>query len=1181
VKAPGSNLQISEPFQAARPNGIRWTRFAGWSCALLGLLLSGWGSLSANAQTSINNLVFAVGTTARDASSNDWSYVMIGSPTPAVLDGKIFAVFGKPGYPTNAGTFTARGTMARATDPGTVTSRLNQSIALGQNLTTLSNALNGLLRNTPGITGQSLAQKVLTAFQVAAANPATAQTLGVLATGNPGLQLCAGHAFSELSPATTTYELREINPLTGSPGDVVGRVTIVPNAPVILPAPGPVFQVMTNDPGDHLLIKLRWGTPPELRRLSLMSFGYNLWRIPRAVAEAGNFNNVPPTVTQLHSNTNFTRANVSSAVMARREMALGTGTGAAEDPNDRTTYFFADDGRSTTGTNFLDGQEFYYFVTARDLLGRDGLSSGGRLTRACRRNPPSPPNDVRVENTVLTGSTNQSRLVVIWEQNTNTVDAVNQYWIYRWANATFALTNEATPLSNRVGVVAQVPGTNLNSFVDNSAGALTNANPSNVWYTVRSVSLAACDPLLSSQSGPAWGVLRERSAPAATTGEVLGSCGAPIVKLTTVSTNSTTSVDGLPIRIVVVRRDPGIAWAELSVGSSGILAAFANRIYFPPDGDRIEVPYAVPFEAAVYLYIGCKVGNAYGSISSTVEFVRTDFWPAGSELQVQFLAGQVLSTALSASDPLVTSSNCVSATAAIADTSGMVAVQFPLPPLTTAFIQAQTNGVNWSDVALLTSDSNGVFWVSYPACLIGPVPPFRACLVNVPGTDCDQHVVWADPSGASAPIRVRFRLQPRTREYRVYRRVDNGPLTLIAQGAATYNGLQTNKLIETLDEAMPSVAARICYFVQLLDEHGNGSPLSFIGCKQVKPPQLPVPTLSEPVAAGDTNQPQVSLTWFCPTSGVYRFQFKLQVADSEGGTQPSGLFSTRLSRDVSFVSFSSYAGLTPRTRVNSVVQGLAGTALVKFDEAHLTSPIGPSFGPGPQFTLTANVRANTSYLITVAAVDEQGVVGPSSPVWEFTWRPPALLQNVPWPARPLPHLDEIYFPATLIQHTNLYPKYPVGIIIGSKAVNFDNYQYGLANPDFIPVQPPASVLSKTIYGLAPLPCVLYRMQVTNALFPRVSGDISQVSPLIETIAWHNPCFLGEGPCHESRIRDPLIRALYFEAFGGGDVLVWGFQLCLLDSQPVISGARYKYFLVHFNSQREPDTIFPCGEVTIP
>lgn len=357
-----------------------------------------------------------------------------------------------------------------------------------------------------------------------------------------------------------------------------------------------------------------------------------------------------------------------------------------------------------------------------------------------------------------------------------------------------------------------------------------------------------------------------------------------------------------------------------------------------------------------------------------------------------------------------------------------MAVQFPLPPLTPALVQAQANGGTWTDVALLTSDSKGVFWVSYPACLIGPLPAFRACRVNLSATDWDQHIVGAADDGATAFIRARFKLQAGTREYRVYRRVDSGPLTLFAQGPAADDPLQPNKLIETRDEAMPSVPARICYLVQLRNEHGSGSPLALIGCKQVKPPRLPIPTLSEPGAAGTANQPQVALTWFCPTSGVYRFQFKLQLADSQGGMQPSGFASPKMSRDPGCNATAVYIALKPNRGFLSTIQGLFG--LVQFDQAHLTSPIATSFGPGPQFTLTANVRANTSYLISVAAVDEQGKVGPSSRVWEFTWRPPAIQQTVPWPARPLPRITENLNLVTFLNHTKFHSRYPVGIVIG-------------------------------------------------------------------------------------------------------------------------------------------------------
>jgi hypothetical protein len=1157
---------------------------------LFGSLVFGACSFSSHAQSPLSNLVFAVGTTWQDNGNNQWSYILLDSSDGSVLAGRRFAVFGKLGNAGSANPFTQRGTMFRQTDATAINTLLNQAVSLGEDLSGLGNALNLMFHSVPGITNQTLAQKVVSAFQFAASDPPSDQLLALMGKGHPGLNLCLGHAFSEQISSVTTYELRELDPTAGTPGDVVGRVTVVPGSPVALPAPGRPFQVVTNDPSDHLRVRLRWGSPPDLRRLSPLQFGYNVWRIARTNAEAGNFQITPPTIAQLYGNPNFLRAN-AAPVMPSAELDLGTGLGGAENLADRLTYFFADTGRMTGG-EFTDGQEFYYFITARDILGRDGQVSFGGLARACRRLPPSPPSEVRVENAVLPGSTNLPRLLVTWEQNTNPTNAVTEYWVYRWVNPAMALTNDAAPTNGVIAIVPQLAGTNLNSFLDDTTSALKDPNLTNVWYTLRAVSQAACDPLLSPHSPPAWGVLRDRTAPDATEGEVLGSCGAPGVILNQVLTNALTgtNVEGPLSRVVCVRRDPGIEWAELFIGSAlpigypygGGDVPYFNRIYFPPNGDRIEIEHALPLLPSPALYITCKVGNAYGSESATLLYSHTNAYPNNSELQVEFLAGQLLATALSSSDPLVSVSNCVTATSATPDSSGMVAVQFPLPPLTTALVQAQTNGVNWNAVALLTSDSNGVFWVSYPACLIGPVPPFRACQVNLSSTDCDQHVASAAATGPTAPIRVRFKLKPRTREYRVYRRVDSGPLTLLAQGAADYDPLQPNKILESRDETMPSVAARICYFVQLLNRHGAGSPLALIGCKQVKPAQLPVPTLSEPIAAGDTNQPQVALNWFCPTSGVYRFQFKLQLADSQGGTQQSGFASPKLARDLTFNTAALFAGLSPKKTFLATLQAGGAFGLLQFDEAHLTSPVGANFGPGPLFTLTASVRANTSYLISVAAVDEQGKVGPSSTAWEFTWRPPVVQQTVPWPARPLPHVSEDINGAMVIDTTNLYPRYPVGVVIGGGQTTSLAYSLGVTNTDYVPGQPPARFIGTTADGRPLLPAVLYRMQVTNALFPRVSGDLVQCSPLIETIAWRNPCLSGtfDGPCTESRLRDPLIRSLFY-ALSFDEFTYYSFRIILLDTQPVISGARYRYSLVRFDSKREPDTIIPCGEVDIP
>ena len=111
-------------------------------------------------QTPVSNLVFTVGTTIQDSGGHNWSYVLIGTPQPQLLAGKHFAIFSKPGFPTNAGTFTLRGTIFQQSDPTAINTLLNQSIALGENLTSLSNSLNTLLHKVPGITSLPLPQKV-------------------------------------------------------------------------------------------------------------------------------------------------------------------------------------------------------------------------------------------------------------------------------------------------------------------------------------------------------------------------------------------------------------------------------------------------------------------------------------------------------------------------------------------------------------------------------------------------------------------------------------------------------------------------------------------------------------------------------------------------------------------------------------------------------------------------------------------------------------------------------------------------------------------------------------------------------------------------------------------------------------------------------------------------------------
>jgi hypothetical protein len=1197
----------------------------------LAALLGMFGG-DAAAQIPVNNLLTTVGTTIQTGGA-DYAYILVGSPQAQLLAGKRFAVFGKPGVPTNAATFTQRGMIFQRNDTASINTLLNQSVALGEDLVTLGNTLDALLSNKFNVAGLSLPELVLTAFQASATDPSIAQTLGLMVHLKPGLTLCAGQAFSEPMAGVTTYELREVDPATGLPGDVVGRVTITPGNPLVLPAPGPPYQVTTNDALDHLRVRLRWGTPPELRRVSMLGFGYNIWRVAAADAAAAGYDVTPPTIAQLHTDPRIKMAN-KSPVMTGKDFTTGPEPGGAGDPADGSTYFFSDsNGRSRGSAHFTnsppagylvppfnDGDQFYYFVTARDVLGRDGFASPGGIAEACRRQPPQAPAGVRVQNNFqVLGSggsqTNQQRLLVSWQQNINTNDQVTEYWVYRWPNPAMALTNDSVPLTNLVGVVPQMPGTNTGFFLDNGPDSPTTPGPSNYWYTVRAVSQAACDPLLSPHSTPAWAVLRVRYAPAAPTGSVAGSCGLPTVVFLTANSLTNAAPASLAYwnyRFTCQRRDPGVAWVQFYATNQDGSVTVVGPTYFPPGGSAVSANFSpLAIGTGGLQGVGCVVGTYYGQVSPVTAggFAAP---PVGNQLfEAVFQAADLLLTALQPNDPIAATlidqnGYCSEASDVQSYPDGTVRLQIGYsttnsPPL---LIQAQTNPPgfgppNWFNIGVITPDTNGYYWISYPACLLGPLPQFQGCPVIFPGGgDCAEHTTTAG-DGPSAPVQITFMLTPGTHEYRLYRTTDGGPFSLIAQGSAVYDPTDPTRAVAQLDNAMPPGAAQLCYYVQLLDENGNGSPIALIGCKEAKPPKPPRPVLAQPQPAGDTNNPQVALNWFCPPSGVDRFQILV----ARVGSGPVGFGAPGLVQVTNGAPGTSYLGLLNNPLVP-----------VQFDAAMFSQPLGAGLGPGPRFTLSANLPVNTTYLIAVAAVDAQGNVGDLSKAWTFTWKATNSPLTVPWPARPLATLttfdDPFALPgpgsrvtAELLRGPDgqLDQLYPVGIRIGDMSsllasgtrppnnigtTNLASYQVaGIKTNDF--VLPPGSADPNTFVfarasadplrnGQSLLPIVVYRQQAANSAFPQVSGNVTQVTPLVESLPFSASLDQAAPGFFDVVIYDRLVGAGH-ETTPTGD----GYFLYLRDQQPVILGASYIYTVVRINDKREISEVIPAGTVTIP
>src|SRR5204862_55432 len=63
---------------------------------------------------------------------------------------------------------------------------------------------------------------------------------------------------------------------------------------------------------------------------------------------------------------------------------------------------------------------------------------------------------------------------------------------------------------------------------------------------------------------------------------------------------------------------------------------------------------------------------------------------------------------------------------------------------------------------------------------------------------------------------------------------------------------------------------------QLLDENGNPSPMTQLGCVDCAPTTTPpVPVLAKIKPVGDPASPGMTLSWFCPPYGVERFEVRI------------------------------------------------------------------------------------------------------------------------------------------------------------------------------------------------------------------------------------------------------------------------------------------------------------------
>ncbi|HZO85308.1 MAG TPA: hypothetical protein VFC26_08855, partial [Verrucomicrobiae bacterium] len=181
-----------------------------------------------------------------------------------------------------------------------------------------------------------------------------------------------------------------------------------------------------------------------------------------------------------------------------------------------------------------------------------------------------------------------------------------------------------------------------------------------------------------------------------------------------------------------------------------------------------------------------------------------------------------------------------------------------------------------------------------------------------------------------------------------------------------------------------------------------------------------------------------------------------------------------------------------------------------------------------------------------------------------------------WPARDLPVVNDENFPGVFARDLQNGGFPGLGVRVGELSFMLvTTPPASLAG--FIPGSPdPLDAVYRSPAGESLFDVALYRRQMPNAMFPQVSGDLIQVSPLMETIAYSstNAPGFGQGVL----IRDPFIRIVQ-EPTAAEPLRR---SLYLLDTQPVVEGATYRYLLVRFSKvTHEPVEVIPTNDVLVP
>ena len=1081
-----------------------------------------------SAQTGLAKSLTVAGVTTT-AGSDTYAWIALQPTDPALIAGKQIAVYRKPGNAAAANPYERVAVVQAEGDIRTIGSLIARAGSLGENLVELRSVLAELLQDAAPAASITTAEMMSTLVCSAVGHDDKMKRLMLLARQRPAVALCAGFAHAEklTGVGPLTFELRDFDSVRLTDLGVLGRLTLDPSAPLVLPAPGAPVELPDTSAKGNLNATLRWATPNNLRDLAPLHYGFDVYRVTKAAALAHGWQTTPPATTALLATEPAARKVNTLAILTPVTLTAAQ----AADLSNTTVYLDDDNNRfRTAGAPFHDNDQFYYFVVARDLLGHGGVPSPGTLVTQHDRLPPSAPRKVQVRNLAsYNGTSHAQHFVIEWQPPIlEAGETISAYYVYRWRTVDEipAKCRHLDPVFGKPdhNLIAVLPATQLN-FIDRGITAppawaeldygvptWPTDNGKTFFYTIRAAD-SSVSANLSGNSSAVWGVLRDRQGPAGATGNILVNCFRPqlvYANTTQIPENGLTADQGHLALVCVSPLAKGLAWAEWKYEPTAATAVLLGHTAFARTGGTLVATLRrtlIDFNGKGTFY--CRVSTPGGAVSP---------W--------------------------------VPANANVGDQGGIVAQPGHYLEL------------KWA--ATLNSSL-------------------------MAGIDCGWRNQAVDPvTGATTDLSGIFIPSAGSREWKIYRRVNDSDQTLIAQGEIPAG---STAAITWTDSAPPASYCTLCYYLQLYDEHGNPSPMTQQGecIEHFDTSYLPTPMLEPLTSVAPAINGKMHVSWFCNTAGVERFEVWVGRASGTAATSTdSGLSTDQVASH-------------PNT-----VGGIEGTAGIDFAVFQTSVARHLRVGGTPQFSADLPVSTSDVYSVLIRAVGPgtygTRTMGSFSNLETFTYTLHDLTTpiQVPWPERPLP-AQASFHSGISAAHLNLAKLAPwkgnavrigeyADTVIGANTTVVKVDQNGGGRPvqvafnissqrdpehylytnDAVAAAEPDEAIPGCV-----LPAALYRVQIANANFASVSGDIVQVSPLMERIAQYD-----NGP--NTRVTDPFIAILHeSDSPLTGTAGNFDHDIFLLDRQPVLKGATYKYLLVRFSPTKEIERVIVTNTVDVP